>query len=526
MIVFQKSLWDTIKKKNSSGTSATIKRRALKVKDVDKTFQVSQKVDGLRSPLQPCENQNTMHNSMSPGNDSFADSENKLPISPITPVLEEDRNTVCTPLAMRRSTTFSDIFATVNEELLPEIVSCGVKKFVNEHNELKSGTAYHSSGLAGLPASSCEGILNCKLSPVCTPERSASVAVLSTRRILSPDSFVNDSYQVDVDILEQPVPILSPDQFVKNSLSDKQPLTPKPEAALISSTTETYVVKKCLPSKWKKMGDTETNSRVHVEHNLNEVFEICNVQSQVLRYDKSSENHLSLPSTEELQSHDSSQREQPKKRPVLSATVIKYKPDAGEEKRVETLQPKSKKCLSKAIMECAIVVPVHSKAEISKHLPVIGPISAENKCHSDKVNPSAAGSASLCRKRKSEIHVENSRVTAPANVEEVERKRTFIPSVEDKPHALMRPPAFKPTNRERAGQRKRAGEQWCLHLSLLNRCRRNLYGKLLSRSSQDYFISLQCSPSLSVRSYLRFENWETRSEFWLCNGLQICFILL
>ncbi|KAM6199525.1 abnormal spindle-like microcephaly-associated protein [Sarcoramphus papa] len=455
----KKSLWDTIKKKNSSETSASIKvkKSTSKVKNVNKTFQVSQKVDGLRSPLQPCENQNTMQNSISPGNDSFVGSENKLPISPIAPMLEEHHNTVCTPLAMRRSTTFSDIAATVNEKLLPEIDSCNVKKFVNEHNELKSESAYSSTGVAQLPVSNNEVILNCTLSPVCTPEHSASVPVLSTRRILSPDSFVNDSYQVDIDTMEQPVPILSPDQFVKDSLSDKQSKTPQLEAALISSTTETYVVKKFLPLKWKKNGDVETKTHVHIEHNLNEVFEMHNVETQVLHYDKPKENHFSFPSAEELLTHNSSQREQPKKRPVLSATVIKNKPDAAEEKRMETLHPKSKKCLSKAIMECANVVPVHTKAEISKHLPVIGSISAENKCHNDKVNSSPTGSTSLCRKRKSEIYVENSRVTAPVDVEEVERKRTLTSSVDNKTRTTMRPSAFKPTNRERVAQRKKAG---------------------------------------------------------------------
>ncbi|KAM6396614.1 LOW QUALITY PROTEIN: abnormal spindle-like microcephaly-associated protein [Pluvialis apricaria] len=451
----KKSLWDTIKKKNSSETSASknVKKSASKVKTVNKTFQVSQKVDRLRSPLQPCENQNTVQNSISPGNDPFIGSENKLPISPIVPVLEEDHNTVCTPLAMRRSTTFSDIAAAVDEELLPEI---DIKKFVKEHNELTSESAYGSTGLTQLPLSNNEVILNHTLSPVCTPEHSASVPALSTRRILSPDSFVNDSYQVDIDIIEQPVPILSPDQFVKDNLSDKQSKTPKLEAALISSTTETYFVRKCLPSKWKKNGDVETKTRVHIEHNLNEVFEMRNVESQVLLCDKPKENHFSFPSTEELQTCNSSQREQPKKRPVLSATVIKNKPDAAEDKRGETLQPKSKKCLSKAIMECANVVPVQTKAEILKNLPVIGPISAENKCQNDAVNSSPTGS-NLCRKRKSEIYVENSRVTAPEYVEEVERKRTLTSSVDNKTHATMRPSAFKSTNRERAGQRKKAG---------------------------------------------------------------------
>ncbi|NXK12734.1 ASPM protein, partial [Herpetotheres cachinnans] len=446
----KKSLWDTIKKKKSSETSASIKVKSStsKVKSVNKTFQVSQKVDRRRSPLQPCENQNTMQNNISPGNDSLVGSENKLPISPIAPMLEEHHSTVCTPLAMRRSTTFSDIAAAVNEKLLPEIDSCNPKKFVNEHSELKSESAYSSTGLAQL---------NCTLSPVCNPEHSASVPVLSTRRILSPDSFVNDSFQVDIDIIEQPVPILSPDQFVKDSLSDKQSKIPKLEAALISSTTEPYVVKKFLPSTWKENGDVETKTLVHMEHNLNEVFEMHNVESQVLYYNKPKENHFSFPSTEELQTRNSCQKEQPKKRPVLSATVIKKKSDAAEEKRMETLQPKSKKCLSKAITDCANVVPVHTKAEISKHLPVIGPISAENKCHNDKVNSSPTGSTTLCRKRKSDLYVEDSRVTALVYVEEVERKRALTSSVDEKTHTTMRPSTFKAANRERVGQRKKAG---------------------------------------------------------------------
>ncbi|KAK4820209.1 hypothetical protein QYF61_021714 [Mycteria americana] len=454
----KKSLWDTIKKKNSSETSVSlkVKKSNLKVKNVNKTFQVSQKVNRIRSPLQPCENQNAMQNSISPGNDSLVGSENKLPISPIAPMLEEHSNTVCTPLSMRRS-TFSDVAATENEELLPEIDSCNIKKFVDEHNELESESAYSSTGLTQPPISNNEVVLNCTLSPVCTPEHSASVPVLSTRRILSPDSFVNDSYQVDIDIIEQPVPILSPDQFVKDSLSDKQSKTPKLEAALISSTKETYVVKKFLPSKWKRNGGIETKTHVHIEHNLNEVFEMPNVQSQVLHYDKPEENHFSFPSTEELQTRISSHRGQPKKRPVLSATVIKNKPEAAEGKGMETLQPKSKKCLSKAIMKCANVVPVHTKAEISKHLPVIGPISAENKSHNERVNTSPTGSTSLGRKRKSEIYVENSRVTAPVYVEEVERKRTLTSSMDNKTHTTARPSAFKPANRERVGQRKKAG---------------------------------------------------------------------
>lgn len=431
---------------------------------------MSRKADRLRSPLQSRENQNTVQNNISQGSDPLAGTENQLPPSPIAPVPEEHGNTVHTPLALRRSTTFGDIAASGNEELLPEIDSCNINKCVTERNQSQSESASSSAGLAQLPISNDGGVLNFTLSPVSTPEHSASAPVLSTRRILSPDAFVNDNYQVDIDITEEPFPVLSPDQFVKDSLSDKQSKTPKPEAALVSSTTETYVVKRFLPSKWKKDGGVETETHVHIEHNLNEIFELHRVKSQALHYDKPQEDHCNFPSAEELQTDNLSQREQTKKRPILSATVIKSKPGATEETRVETRQPKSKKCLNKAIIGCTNVVPVRTEAETSKHLPITGPLSSENKCHNDKVNSSPTGSTSSCRKRKSETYLGNSRVTAPVHVEEVERKRALTSSTDNQTRTTRRPSAFKSTNGERVGQRKKAGEQCFLHLPLSKRC--------------------------------------------------------
>ncbi|NXM50284.1 ASPM protein, partial [Gymnorhina tibicen] len=453
----KKSLWDTLKKKNSSGTSSIKVNNTLEIKSVNKTFRVSRKVDRLRSPLQSRENQNTVQNNISQGNDPLAGAENQLPPSPIAPVAEENSNTVHTPLALRRSTTFGDIAASGNKELLPGTDSCSTNKCVTEHNQLQSESASGSAGLAQLPISNDGGVLNFTLSPASTPEHSASAPVLSTRRILSPDAFVNDNYQVDIDITEQPSPVLSPDQFVKDCFSDKLSKTPKPEAALISSTTETYIVKRFLPSKWKKDGGIETETHVHIEHNLNEIFELHHAKSQALHYDKPKEDHCSIPSAEELQTDNPSRREQTKKRPILSATVIKSKPGATEETRVETRQPKSKKCLNKAIIGCANVVPVHREAETSKHLLVTGSVSSENKCHNDKVNSSPTGSTSSCRKRKSETYLGNTRVTAPVHVEEVERKRALTSSTDSQTRMTRRPSAFKPTNGERAGQRKKPG---------------------------------------------------------------------
>ncbi|NXO86157.1 ASPM protein, partial [Sitta europaea] len=453
----KKSLWDALKKKNSSGTSAIkVKKSDSETKNVNKTFRVSQKVDRLRSPLQSCENQDTVQNSISQGNDPTAGSENQLPPSPIAPVPEECGNTVHTPLALRRSTTFGDIAASGNE-LSPEIDVCNINKCVTEHSQLQCESAPSSAGLAQLPILNDGEVLNFTLSPVSTLEQSASAPVLSTRRILSPDAFVNDNYQVDIDVIEAPFPILSPDQFVKDNLSDESSKTPKPKTALISSTKETYIVKRFLPSKWKKDGGVGAETDVHKEHSLNEVLELHNVKSQAFDSDKPKEDHCSFPSAEGLQTNNPSCREQTKKRPILSATVIKSKPGATEETRTETRQPKSKRCLNKAIIGCANVVPGHLEPETSKHLPVTAPISSENKCHNDKVNSSPTGSTSLCRKRKSETYIGNSRVTAPVHMEEVERKRAFTSSTDNQTRTSRRPSAFVPTSGERVGQRKKAG---------------------------------------------------------------------
>ncbi|KAF2984568.1 hypothetical protein EK904_003514, partial [Melospiza melodia maxima] len=454
----KKSLWETLKKKNSSGTSAIkAKKSAVEIKNINKTFQVSQKVARLRNPLQSCENQSTEQNGASQGNGSLTGSENQLPPSPIAPGPEEHSNTVHTPLALRRSTAFGDIAASGNKELLPETDICNINKCLTEHNQLQPESASSSAGLAQLPISDDGGVLNFTLSPVSTPEHSASMPLLSTRRILSPDAFVNDNYQGDIDVIEQPIPILSPDQFVKDNLSNKPSKTPKPEAALISSTTETYVIKRCLPAKWKKDGGVETETHVHIDHSINEVSVLHNVKSQGFDCDKPKEDQCSFPSAEELQTDNPSQRERPKKRPILSATVIKSKRGAAEQTRTETRQPKSKKCLNKAITGCADVVPGQMEAERSKQLPVTAPISSENKCHTDKVNSSPTGSTSLCRKRKSEAFVGNGRVTAPVLVEEVERKRALTSSMDNQTHTTRGPSAFKPTSGERVGQRKKAG---------------------------------------------------------------------
>uniref|UniRef100_A0A8C3SCB0 Abnormal spindle microtubule assembly n=1 Tax=Chelydra serpentina TaxID=8475 RepID=A0A8C3SCB0_CHESE len=367
------------------------KKKHSNVKNVNKTFRVSKKTDTVRSPLQSCENLDVIGGSMSPPKNSLNTLENKLPISPISPVLQELHDTICTPLSMRRSTTYSVLGTVVNDELLQEIHTCNDKKLHNPNEEIKYSSIHSSpSGLVQAHRSNTH-------SPVCAPEWTAALhSSLSQRRILSPDSFINDSYQLNVEVVaEQVAPILSPDQFVKDNLA------------------------------------IESVSQVHV-----------------------SDSPSSLSSSVEtcITKKSGSQREQPKKRPVLSATVVKNKSSAAERKGMETTKPKSRKSLN-MIREGVSMVPTHSKLEILQNLPVIDPISGETKCHKDEIHSSSIGSTLCSRKRKNEVYLEDIKDTE--YVEETETKRIFTSCVDRKIKTTVRPPVSKHISREKLNHRKK-----------------------------------------------------------------------
>ncbi|XP_043376157.1 abnormal spindle-like microcephaly-associated protein isoform X2 [Dermochelys coriacea] len=454
----KKSLWDAIKKKNTSkeSVSTRAKQKHSNVKNVNKTFRVSKKTDTVRSPLQSCENLDVIGGSMSPPKNSLITLENKLPISPISPVLQEHHDTICTPLSMRRSTTYSVLGTVVNDELLQEIDTCNIKKFHNPNEEIKSSSIHSSpSGLVQAHRSNTH-------SSVCAPECTAALcSSLSQRRILSPDSFINDSYQLNVEIVaEQVAPILSPDQFVKDNLAiesvSQVHVSVSPSS--LSSSVETCITKSSSSSKWKENEKMQFIS-VSVEHKFpNDVpNETPIVKSQLLHCTKPEQNHLRFPlCDEDLRIRSCSQREQPKKRPVLSATVIKNKLSAAERKGMETTKPKSRKYLN-MIREDVSIIPRHSKLEILQNLPVIDPISGETKCHKDEIHSCSIGSTLRSRKRKNEVYLEDIKTTATEYVEETETKRIFMSCVDSKIKTTVRPPVSKHISREKLHHRKKAG---------------------------------------------------------------------
>ncbi|XP_067394387.1 abnormal spindle-like microcephaly-associated protein [Emydura macquarii macquarii] len=464
----KKSLWDAIKKRNTSegSISTRAKKRQSKVKNVNKTFRVSKKTDTVRSPLQSCENLDVIGGSISPKNSSLITLENKLPISPISPVLQEHHDTICTPLSMRRSTTYSVLSTAVNDELLQETHTCNIKKFHDPNEEIKSSSIHRrSSGLVqALRSNTKDIVINSTHSPTHTPEWTAAFhASLSQRRILSPDSFINDSYQLNEEVVaEQVAPILSPDQFVKDNfpaIESVSQIHVSVSPSSLSSSVEACVTKKSSSSKWKENEEMQFIT-VCVENEFpNDVIdETHTVKSQLLRCTKPEQNHLNFPLLDEnLQTLCCFQKEQPKKRSVISATVIKNKSAAAERKGMETTNPKARKCLNNAIREGVSMVPRHSKVEMLQYLPIIDPISGETKCHKDEMRSSSTGSALCSRKRKSEVCLEDVKATATEFVEEMENKRTFRSCVNNNKQTTVRPPVSKHISREKINHRKKAG---------------------------------------------------------------------
>uniref|UniRef100_K7FHR7 Assembly factor for spindle microtubules n=1 Tax=Pelodiscus sinensis TaxID=13735 RepID=K7FHR7_PELSI len=453
----KKSLWNVIKKKNTSGGSVSTRaqKKHSNIKNVNKTFSVKT-TDTVRSPLQCCENLDMIGDSVSPKNNLLVTSENKLPISPISPVLQEHHSAICTPLSMRRSTTYSVLGTMVNDELLQEIHSCNTPHNPNE--EIKSSNIQRSPGLVQAHRSNTR-------SPVYGSEWAAELhSSLSQRRILSPDSFINDSYQLNIEVVaEQVAPILSPDQFVKDNLSPIESVSQvhiSTAPSSLSSSVEACVTKNLTSSKWKENKKIQfINVSVEGEIPNDVLDETQIVKSQLRHCTELEQNDLSFPcSDKDLQICSRFQREQPKKCPVVSATIIKSKAaPAAERKGRDATKPKSRKCLDNAISQSLSVVPRQSKVEILHSLPVIDPISGETKCHKDKIHTSSIGSASYNRKRKSEVYLEDIKATVTQYVEETETKRILTSCVDNKIKTTARPPVSTYLSREKLNHRKKAG---------------------------------------------------------------------
>ncbi|XP_062987736.1 abnormal spindle-like microcephaly-associated protein homolog [Elgaria multicarinata webbii] len=439
----KKCLWDTIKKRTPALQSRCKKRLPI-IKNVNATFQMSEKTDRGRSPLQSCENLEMKRESISSNGDSPILLENKISLSPISPILQENQQVTYTPLSMRRSTTYSVSGTAACDELLKDIKeTCTVMPLCDYLVEMNLETACNTFNSVESQTSNTNS--------VCIPEQlKRSQIPLNLRRILSPDSFVNNNYE----LTEEPptVPILSPDQFLKENQIAIQPTSQVPKCVPISSNAVSCNSRTFFPKEKEKMQvvtfsvEPQSSKKAHNNIHDRKISTPC--------YEKFELNVNGYRKTDKDQT-GCLQKEQPKKRPVLSSTVTKSKPDPPKGKVIETLKPKSRKCLSNVIQQCVDIVTQSATEEMLPRLPVIEPLSGEAKCCKVKTASACLGSVSYSRKRKSGEYLEDTITGSEEYAKKFETKKVLMSFVENENQSAFKTSVPKSVNRGKQSQKKR-----------------------------------------------------------------------
>nr|XP_008523960.1 PREDICTED: abnormal spindle-like microcephaly-associated protein isoform X2 [Equus przewalskii] len=497
----KRSLWNTINKKKVSASSSH-KKRISKIHNVNKTFNVSPKVDRVRSPLQACENLAVNEGSSPTENSSLILEENKIPISPINPTFKECHGEACLPLAVRRSTTYTFLHASENGEVLKE-EGTTVSKDFNFNEKVVTETSFdslnNSNGQIGenskllltpnysstlnvtqnhgnflspdsfandLHAANNELDLVARLSSnTFMTENSSPVHLESKtvhqiyRTILSPDSFINDNYGLNQDLESGSInPILSPHQFVKDNMAylciSQQTCKLSPLANENSQASQSLQnqseneVLLCVP----KCQGLNSPKAVFEEPKALEMKSNC--------YSFTKQNQPKFPAAQDISKHD----KQLKRRPILSATVTKRKSTCARENQPETNKPKAKRCLSSVAGEG------ENGAENSKekdafpsYLPAVDPVVNQSKSYENVATP-ASMTALVARKRRGEGNMEdaNVRVTVTEHTEVKEIKRMHFSPVESETSTVKRTEKVitlvskRISNREKLSLRKKS----------------------------------------------------------------------
>ncbi|XP_040319468.1 abnormal spindle-like microcephaly-associated protein isoform X3 [Herpailurus yagouaroundi] len=465
----KRSLWDTINKKKMS-TSSSDKRNSY-IQNVNTTFCVSQKADRVRSPLQACENLAMKEGCFLTENNSLSLEENKIPISPISPIFKECHGDTSLPLSVRRSTTYTSLHACENGELLKVEGADGSEDF-NFNEKVTSETSFSSiHNMSGqieensklILTPTCCSTLNitqsqgnflspdsfvnnshaannepevatCLSSDTFRKDNSSPVHLESKtahktyRTILSPDSFINDNYGLKQDLEPESInPILSPNQFVKDNMA--------------------YI---CMSQQTRKLSSSNKNSQVSQspqDQRTNGVltfFHECQgSQSPEAIFEESktlemksdcysfTKNQPKFSVTQNISSYSHDKRT---RRPILSATVTKSKSICSRENQTEANKPKAKRCLNSVAGEFEKPTDTQKeKSGFQSCLPVIDPVFSKPKSYKNAVIPSSK-TALVARKRKSEGNKEdaNVRVTVTEHTEVREIKRIHFSPVESK----------------------------------------------------------------------------------------------
>nr|XP_044999428.1 abnormal spindle-like microcephaly-associated protein [Jaculus jaculus] len=490
----KRSLWNTINKKKFPASRHN--KKISKIQNVNETFNVSQNFGIRRSPLQACENL-AMNESYSPlEKNSLTLEENKISISPISPTFKEGQNETCLPLHLRRSTAYSSLYVSDGEQL--KVQHANILKDINYNEEVITKTYITSINLSGQSEENCKiiltpngsptlntmhsqgkflspdsfvnnsrasnnevGLVRCLSSDTFMKENSKSLCLESKavhevcRTILSPDSFLNDNYGLNQDLKSGSDPILSPSQFVKDNMVHR--CIPQHTCKVSTLSNKNSGVPQSSQG-WRKNEALAYNREC--QHFKTPKVNFEEQKPIEVKSDKYSFRKQSYPKSSESQvaSHHSSKK-QPKRRPILSATVTKRKPYCVKENQGEINKPKAKRCLNSIVGEYEKTVDNQKEREaFHSYLPVIKPVLSEPQSYKHEVTPTT-----VARKRKSDINTEDSnmKVAVTEHTEVYKIKRIHFSPLESRVSTVTKtkkrvtPVSKYITSREKLSQKKK-----------------------------------------------------------------------
>ncbi|XP_072367579.1 abnormal spindle-like microcephaly-associated protein isoform X2 [Scyliorhinus torazame] len=245
----KRSLWESIKRKKTSEGSALLKPKSS-ASIASKTIIISQKVEP-RSPLKSCENVSPVGDRVLPlYNPSECDGQKIMQLSPIlSPSQKKQELENCTPLSLKCYTTYSVLETNRISLQIEGRLDCDKKP-----DEPVIAETFLEPELNLV----CQPVKEVSIkTPQNFPCISASHTPLNVRRILSPDSFVDDSYIPDIDC--EPVvqsSVLSPDQFLKDTWQTmNQPLSSLSHLQALETASDKNVLQSGLSSKLEKSNE-------------------------------------------------------------------------------------------------------------------------------------------------------------------------------------------------------------------------------------------------------------------------------
>uniref|UniRef100_A0A287A985 Abnormal spindle-like microcephaly-associated protein homolog n=1 Tax=Sus scrofa TaxID=9823 RepID=A0A287A985_PIG len=469
----KRSLWDTINKKKASASSSNNKK-VSNIPNINKTFSVSPKAERVRSPLQACENL-AVNESCSPkDNHSLILEENTIPISPISPAFPECHGDTCLPLSARRSTAYTSLPVSENGELL-KVEGALLSKDFNFNEKILTETSFDSTN-------NVNGQIEENSKLILTPNYSSTLNITQSQgHFLSPDSFVNNSRSANdepelaacpspdifVEGNSRPVQlesksvheiyqtILSPDSFIKDSYGLNQDLESESFNPVLSpgQFVRGSVAYICISQQTCKLSPlANVNSQASQspqDGRKNEVFP-CIPECQLSKspeaifeeskavemksncYTFKKQNQPKFSAAQDISGH--SHHKPIKRRPILSATVIKRKPTCARENQTETNKPKAKRCLNSEVGECE---KDNQKEDFHSYILAGDPTLSKTKNYTNVITPPSKTTL-VSRKRKSEGNTEDEkvRVTVTEDTEVQELKRIHFSPVEPKASAV------------------------------------------------------------------------------------------